>query len=181
MAKIAHESDVMQTHGMATREALASGALTAGWHVWAVDQKDVLSQPREDVAGEPDAVICLRDILALRERTNAGVEKSIVSLLADTEEASRIANLYGIKFMEDKALAVAPAHRGLKNALQRRTKWGSMDIRPLLLQIPETNNSGDKQLRFGGPRHRYVSIPPSTLAHYGIIVDAPSQAQLGRE
>ena len=52
---------------MDSREALASAALTAGWHWWSVDYLDVYSTDDHD-RDRTDATDCLKSIMSINIR-----------------------------------------------------------------------------------------------------------------
>ena len=85
---------------------------------------------RPDTADAPEALL---EVLALRVRSETGVETSIAEVLWDQKRESQIADLLGVKRSGDELL-IAPSHRGLVKALNK-TYLKGVDLRMLLNQI----------------------------------------------
>ena len=157
-----------QELGMESREAMSSGALTAGWHFWGIDEKDLYANTEQH--DTTDAADALLEILAVRHRMEGGVERSVLWLVQgnDDKDVRMLADLYGVK-KHGNGLCIAIGHRGLGNAMSR-TQWGNADIKQLLMQLPDVVESPNP-LHFGSLRKRAIIIPPETLAEYGIDLD----------
>ena len=171
VAVAAAKVDEFQNLGMDSREALASAALTAGWQAWGLDQTDVYS--RTDHDDEFDATTCLMDILALKIRLEGGREASVLDLLVGGLHDRLLADLYGIRHLEEEVsgLSIAPKHRGLRNALAR-TNWAAMDLKRLLLQIDGADYDNHPR-RFGAIRVRSVVVSSEALERMGIELSRP--------
>ena len=157
----------LQERGVDSREALASGALTAGWAAWGINTDDVLAYSDSNV--QTDAADLLFDLLALRERHQSGVDKSILELLSSMPTAwnKTIADLYGIRRHED-GLLIDTANKGLKAKLVR-TAWERVDLKQMLLQMDGTVWV-DRLVTFGARRARAVSVPADALAQVGVTL-----------
>ena len=174
-------ASVFQELGMDSREALASAALTAGWHAWGLDDKDVYSQPKgeEDEDDAPDSVACLRDILGLTHRSEGGHERTVHELLRTVGTEPIVCDLYGLKVTEiDKSsvLVINPKSSNLASRL-RRTRWENYNLRSLLLQIDGAHPTKN-EIRFAGIRARGVAIPLEVLDKtHGIELGIHSASQ----
>ena len=151
----------MQGSGMDSREALASGALTAGWHWWNVDYLDVHSSDDHD-RDRTDATDCLKSIMSLSIRDASGAGKTLAKAL--TSDAAIVADLFGVRYDGADGLQVMYGHPGLKVAL-RGTPWEKAELKSALKQLEgaETTNA----LRIGIQRRRCVNIPHATLLKAG--------------
>ena len=158
--------------GMASREALATASLTAGWRAWGVDKADVYSVDW-GIGEEPsDSLDLLQDILALRYRRD-GDDMALIQLISKDSLAA--AQLYGVRQAGDAirtGLLIATAHRGLLAALSR-TSHSAVDLRSMLLQLPGAKAT-DSARRFGSLRMRAVEIPGDTLRALGIDIGGGS-------
>ena len=165
-----------QSIGVASRDALIAGALTAGWHAWGRHEKEVHSRPIEEEQPELDALTCLRDILALQARTpDHQGDMSVLELLRGEQVYEQAtADQFGVKveeINETRWLAIGTKHRGLRTHLGR-TRWGNADLRALLMQIPGAE--ARKQLRFNGLRMPAVVLKLESLAaDHGIDIRKP--------
>ena len=180
VADAARIADEFQQQGMDSRESLASAALTAGWHAWGLDQKDVYSK-RKEHDDTPDGVRCLLDILALPFRTDSGLDYSMGDALRLNLAEGRLGGLYGLMVTtvaDETVLAINTRNSYLKKALAR-TPWDQVNLRPLLLQIKGAFWSPNT-LNFGSERVRGVVIPKDVLAVHGIeLGDASGEKQKG--
>lgn len=168
-------ADDLQTSGMDSREAMIMGALNAGWRTWGVDEQEFFGNDESNYGQRTDAGDCLLDILALRLRLPGGVERSVAEMLSDTASERTLADLMGIKRMGGD-MALAPHHRGLEREL-RRTQWGNVDLRRLLLQMEGTQFSQHPK-RFGKIRERAILFPKDVLAEVGVELgeaEAPAE------
>ena len=114
VAEAAQVSDEQQRLGRDSREAMLSGALTAGWRAWGLDRKEVDStrtDPRDEV---PDAVRLLFDITNLPFRLDGGTEITLLEALQLNIDPRRVADTFGLKRSvgpdkaEDGGLAIWP-------------------------------------------------------------------------
>ena len=81
--------------GIKSRDALMAGALTSGWWWWGLGDDHVMPHSsRPDTADAPEALL---EVLALRVRSETGVETSIAEVLGDLKRESQIADLLGVK------------------------------------------------------------------------------------
>ena len=164
--EVVHKADALSSEfeklGIDSRESRASAALTAGWHLWGVDEKDVFSADNVPGTETQDAGDLIGDVLSLRFR-QGGEDVSVADLL--NKNAATAAQLYGIKEWSG-GIAIAPTHRGLLSAL-KSTSHATVDLRSMLLQLPGTRPT-DSALRFGSMRARAVVIPRATLDELGI-------------
>ena len=166
------------TVGVASRDALVAGALTAGWHAWALDDKEVHTRHIDADVPALDAVSLVRYIFALRARPGSGEgDMSALEFLADQSRARQAADLFGMTLTElDKVgscLAIATSHAGLLGQL-KFSRWENAELRALLLQIPEAEPR--KQLRFNLQRLPAVVIPLSRLAEEDIGIELTAGA-----
>ena len=166
-----------QTIGVASRDALVGGALTAGWHTWGLDDKDVHSRHIDAELPAQDAVSFVRHIFALRARPGGGEgDISALEFLADPSRARQAADLFGLTLTNldvGSCLAIATSHAGLLGQL-KFSRWENAELRALLLQIPEAQPR--KQLRFNLQRLPAVVIPLSRLAEADIGIDLTAGA-----
>ena len=151
----------MQKRGMDSREALASAALTAGWHWWNVDYMDVHSTDDHD-RDRTDATDCLKSIMSLNVRD---LGKTLAKALT-SGDAAIIADLYAVRYDGMYGLQVRYGHPGLREAL-RGTPWEKADLRSALLQL-EGATPTKNALKIGVQRGRCVNIPHATLLKAGI-------------
>ena len=158
-AQVKEKAREMQGFGMDSREALASAALTAGFHWWGIDQDlmDVHSSDDHD-RDRHDAADCLISIMEITLRNPGGMSKSLAKSL--TIEAEAVADLYGVRYDGLGGLVVAYGHRGLKDGL-RGTQWEKADLRSTLMQLEGATTTNP--LRLGSGRPRCVHIPYATL------------------
>ena len=147
-AEIDRLSVEMQTLEMDSREAMASAAFTVGWRFWGVDDREVHSQPES--SGQTDASDVLLEILAVRHRRLTG-EMSTAQMLMDTQDQHVLTDIMGIR-TKDGGLYIEAKHRGLSGALSR-SKWASVDLRKLLLQLDGAMMT-EHPIRFGTLRKR---------------------------
>ena len=154
----------MQSRGMDSREALASAALTAGWHWWGIDTGDVHSVDDHD-RDKTDAADCLTAIMSLTFRDPSGVDKTLARAL--TSNAIPIADLYGMRCDAAGGVEIGYGHRGLKDAL-RGTPWERADLRSTLMQLADIELTNP--LRLGNQRLRCIRIPSETLLSAGIEI-----------
>ena len=172
------KSREFQQLGVASRDALVAGALTAGWHAWGRDEQDVHSRHIEEEQPEVDALTCLRDILAFQARTpDHSGDMSVLELLRGEQVYEQTtADQFGVKVEEldeTRWLAIGTKHRGLRTHLGR-TRWANADLRALLMQIPGAQ--GRKQLRFNGLRMPAVVLRLQELADdHGIDIREPHE------
>ena len=117
----------MQGLGMDSREALASAALTAGWHWWGIDDKDVHSTDDHD-RDSNDATDCLSAIMAMTLRDPGGAGTTLAKALTNKEET--VMDLYGVRYDGMEGLLIGYGHRGLNGGL-RGTPWEKADLRSL--------------------------------------------------
>ena len=91
-----------QSLGVDSRDARASAALTAGWHEWGLDKKDVYSHSNSAQADteQPEAVKLLQDILAVRDRVPGVRDKTLLTLLITADDNSGVAELYGVRILK---------------------------------------------------------------------------------
>ena len=164
---------VFQELGMDSREAMASAALTAGWHAWGLDDKDVYAH-EADREETTDGLRCLRDILALRYRLPSGHEVSVLEMLRDGHSEAITKDQFGIKTTRlgtVDVLAILPSHSGLRDRLSR-TDWAKVNLRQLLEQQVEHAQYGKTPLHFGGQCGLAITIPLAMLAEkHGITLD----------
>ena len=153
-----------QELGMDSREALASAALTGGWHWWGVDETDVHSIDDHD-RDSSDATDCLNSIMEITLHSPGRMGKTLAKAL--TKDADTIEDLYAIRHDGIKGLIVRYGHRGLKDGL-RGTSWEKADLRSTLMQLDGATITNP--LRIGIKRGRCVNIPQATLLKAGIEI-----------
>ena len=163
VAEVKRLTDEYQDHGMDSREAMASAALTAGWHFWGVDNTDVYAQ--DEAPETTDATDALHDLLSLRNRPAGGGDESVLEMVNNGHRHTQLADLYGVK-MDGDSLLIAVRHAGLTREMLR-TKWGNADLKRMLIQLPGVTVSNGS-LRFGQVRKRAIVIPKETLLDIGI-------------
>ena len=156
-AQVKATAKEMQGLGMDSREALASAALTAGWHWWGIDKTDVHSTDDHN-RDMDDATECLASIMEITVRNPGGMGKSLAKSL--TFEAEAVEDLFGVRYDGLEGLVVAYGNRGLKDGL-RGTRWEKADLRPTLMQLEGATLTNP--LRLGRGRPRCVKIPHATL------------------
>ena len=149
--------------GITSRDALMAGALTAGWWWWGLGDDHIM--PHSTRHGAADAPEALLEILALRVRSDAGVETSIAQVLGNPQRESQIADLLGVKRWGEELL-IAMKHRGLTKALNR-TYLKGVDLRALLKQIDGVVDA-DNARWFGSIRRRALIVPKEVLNRVGI-------------
>ena len=156
ITKIAEQvtSNLQADGGIKARDALMAGALTAGWWWWGLGDDHIM--PHSSHTDTPDAPEALLEVLALRVRSETGVETSIAEVLGDLKRESQIADLLGVKRWGEELL-IAPHHRGLAKALNR-TYLKGVDLRRLLLQIDGVTDA-DNSRWFGSIRRRALIVP----------------------
>ena len=154
-------STELQDLGMDSREALATAALTAGWHWWGIDSKDVLAKDKDDL-NRTDATDLLSAILEMPVRTPGGPGKSVARGLLDDHAA--IADIYGLLY-DERGLLIHYNHTGLVDGLSR-TQWGRANLRGILTQLPGATLTNP--VRIGAARVRTLLVPPATLHNLGI-------------
>ena len=154
--------------GMASREALATASLTAGWRAWGIDVQDVYSVDWGSEEGASDSLDLLQDILALRYRRD-GDDIALIQLIGKDSIAA--SQLYGVRQAGDairSGILVAYGHRGLIGALSR-TPHSAVDLRSMLLQLPGAKATTSAR-HFGSLKLRAVEIPGDTLRALGINI-----------
>ena len=167
-----------QSVGVASRDALVAGALTAGWRAWGLDDKEVHTRHIDAEKPALDAVSLVRHIFALRARPGGGeADSSALELLADPSRAHLAADLFGMKLTKlnnvGTVLAIAYSHAGLLGQL-KFSRWENAELRALLLQIPEAFIR--KQLHFNHQKIGAAVIPLSRLAEEDIGIDLTAGA-----
>ena len=155
----------LQRTGMDSREALASAALTVGWHWWGLNTLQVTSTEGHD-RDRTDAMDCLRSIMSLTIRDPGGAGKTLAKALT-SGDAETIADLYAVKVDGKQGLQMMYGHRGLRAGL-RGTPWEKADLRSTLMQLQGATLTNP--LRIGNQRGRCVDIPHATLIEAGIDV-----------
>ena len=149
--------------GIKSRDALMAGALTSGWWWWGLGDDHVMPHSsRPDTADAPEALL---EVLALRVRSEAGVETSIAEVLGDQKRESQIADLLGVKRSGDELL-IAPSHRGLIKALNK-TYLKGVDLRLLLNQIDGVEDAVNARW-LGSIRRRAIIVSKEVLDRIGI-------------
>ena len=168
-AKIADRASAitaeLQGLGLDSREALAQGALTAGWHWWGVDDLDV-SASEEEEPERSDAADCLITILAYTMRTPGGAGVTIAHTLAAGSVVP--ADLYGIIY-DERGLLLASGHPGLAHVL-RGTPWAKTNLRDMLMQLTGVTTTTNA-IHVGEFRKRCILLPPHVLERLGIDID----------
>ena len=154
-----------------SRQALAQGALTAGWHWWGVNQLPVTSTDGgEDKRN--DAVDCLNAILSVILRDPGGPGITMAKALADDKWEESVGDLYGMKF-DYRGLMISCDNHGLSNAMSR-TQWGKANLRSILTQLPGAARL-QNPVRIGQRRVRPVVIPVDALNELGIELGSESE------
>ena len=150
----------MQGLGMDSREALASAALTAGFHWWGIDQDrtDVHSSDDHD-RDRSDATDCLRAIMEIKFSNPGGISKTLAKALT-TPDAKAVVDLYGVRYDGLEGLVVAYGRRELIASL-RGTPWEKAELLSTLMQLEGAKMTNP--LRLGEFRPRCVRIPHATL------------------
>ena len=168
-------ADEFQELDMDSREALASAALTAGWHAWGLDTKEVFASAKDDEV-QLDATDCLRDIMALRVRDPGGTMRSLANVVsgATDSDARTVADLFGV-VVKERNLLISPFNSGLKAELSR-TKWSNTNLKLALLHLPHTSFT-DHPVTFGPRRTRAVKVSHEMLEIAGLNLDS-GQGQL---
>ena len=154
----------MQSLGMDSREALASAALTAGWHWWGIDETDVYSNDDHN-RDRHDAADCLTAIMSLTLRDPGGAGKTLAKAISS--DALVVADLYGIRYSGLEGLMVQYGHRGLSGGL-KGTPWEKAELRSTLMQLDGATLTNP--LRIGNQRMRCVNIPYATLLKAGVEI-----------
>ena len=175
------QTTIFETLGMDSREAMASAALTVGWHFFGLDRKDVFAQAEtEDI---PDAVKTLNEILGLEHRLESGKTSTVLELLLGGS-AEQVDDLFGVKITEvdgERVLAIAPDHPGLRRGLGRNySQRSQLDHRQMLLQVPGATAS-PHALKFRYRRTRAVVFTAAVLAKAGIMLLNPHEQQQGAQ
>ena len=101
-AVAARVSDEMQDRGVESRDALASGALTAGFLAWGVGTDHVLAHSESPESS--DAADALLEILAISMRLENGKERSVLEMLVTNTHRQMVADRFGVR-REDDGLA----------------------------------------------------------------------------
>ena len=159
--------------GIKSRDALMAGALTAGWWWWGLGDDHIMPHSsRSDTADAPEALL---EVLALRVRSETGVETSIAQALGDLKRESQIADLLGVK-RSGSELLIAPNHRGLVKALGR-TYLKGVNLRRLLLQIDGVLDT-DNPRWFGSIKRRALVVPKEVLSRIGIDFKQEAEGDL---
>ena len=159
--------------GIKSRDALIAGALTAGWWWWGLGDDHIMPHSsRSDTADAPEALL---EVLALRVRSETGVETSIAEALGDLKRESQIADLLGVK-RSGGELLIAPNHRGLVKALNR-TYLKGVDLRNLLRQIDGVHDA-DNPRWFGSIKRRALVVPKEVLSRIGIDFQQKTEGDL---
>ena len=160
---------------MNAREAHISAALTAGWHFWNLDEREVHATDIEDKKDEaPDVVRCVRAILERSFRLDGGQERSASWVLAAEGDTARklLADRLGIRryfHKEVDSLCIWYTSVGLQAAL-RDTEWRRSDLRRLLQEIPGAFTTGSVRYGSQGPQ-RSIVIPVESLGALNIDMD----------
>lgn len=156
----------LQAQGHDSREAMLSGALTAGWLFWGHDDEIV---PAGTAATEhSDAEAGLMELLALTLRVSGSNDRSLLSWLREDSVAARAttADLLGCKRLGN-AMLVAYGHQGLKRELRRqRSPLAGVDLGRLLLQIPGAERTNPRHI--GTHRLRCVLLSATVLDTLGV-------------
>ena len=148
--------------GIPSREALIAAALSAGYAWWGGTG---LVGAEAKTVQDSDALDALQDILAIPLRIGPE-EKTVSTALLTKAYWTLLADGYGLRQDEEGGLMIAGRHRGLVRAM-RRTRWDSVDLNQLLLQLDGAVKMSNPQT-FGASRLRGVLLTKSVLADYGI-------------
>ena len=159
----------LQGLGMGSREALASAALTAGWHWWGIDKTDVHSTDDHD-RDRHDATDCLTAIMSIVLRWPGGAGKTLASTLST--DAATIADLYGIRYSGLEGLMIQYGRRELSAGL-RGTPWEKAELRSTLMQLEGATITNPRSI--GSQRMRCVNIPYGTLIDAGVEIKEPKE------
>ena len=178
VAEAAQVSQLQQELGRDSREAMMSGALTAGWRAWGLDDRSEVDSQRKDPRDEiSDSVRLLVDVTNLPFRLDGGNEITLLEALQSNIDPRRVADTFGLKRSvgpdkaEDGGLAIWAGHGKLSSELSRRSpRWLRTDLEQLLLQVEGATLSASKTVRFGPHRKRAVLIPQQTLSKFGVSV-----------
>lgn len=165
---IVEHAESLTTHfrskGEDSREAAASGALTAGWHEWCADEVKVSARVASADLG--DAAEALREILELTTHVAGVGERSLWRLLSGGKDAqATAADVFGVKrYQGGTGLVLAYRHSGLIRAL-RGSRWANYDLLKLLEQMPSMGHRC--QVRMSGRKQWCLWIPPDALDSLG--------------
>ena len=168
----AEMSRLFEERSLDSRQAMLTGALSAGWRVWGIDSNYVY--PRESDFDIIDhGVMVLHEILNLRHR-DAGAETDLMTFML--ERPKEAAQLYGVRIDRERDLVVACQHPGLSGGL-RRTRLQNMDVAHTLMQIKGAQRTSSA-VHFGNRRLRAIVIPQEPLNALGINIAGGSTANV---
>ena len=165
-AQVAGLAREMQGLGMDSREALASAALTAGFHWWGIEETDVHSTDDHD-RDRHDAADCLTAIMGIKLPYPGGTGKTLAKALS--ADAAAVADLYGVRYDGLKGLMVQYGRRGALSDGLKGTPWEKAELRSTLMQLDGATLRS--ALLIGNQRLRCVNIPQATLLKAGIEID----------
>ena len=167
-AQVKEKAREMEGIGMDSREALASAALTAGFHWWGIDQDrtDVHSSDDHD-RDRSDATDCLRAIMGIKLPYPGGTGKTLAKAIS--VDAAAVADLYGVRYDGLKGLMVQYGRRGALSDGLKGTPWEKAELRSTLMQL--NGATLRSALLIGNQRLRCVNIPHATLLKAGIEID----------
>ena len=156
------KAEDFQNSGMDSREALASAALTAGWHWWGIEEKDALTDvySSDDYhdRDRTDAADCLMAIMSLTLRDPGGAGKTLAKAL--TKEGPTVADLYGIRYDGLGGLMVQYGRRGLKEGL-KGTPWEKAELRSALIAASRAPRPRRTRFKIGRPARCGASTYPT--------------------
>ena len=165
-AQVAGLAREMQGLGMDSREALASAALTAGFHWWGIEETDVHSTDDHD-RDRHDAADCLTAIMGIKLPYPGGTGKTLAKAIS--VDAAAVADLYGVRYDGLKGLMVQYGRRGALSDGLKGTPWEKAELRSTLMQLDGATLRS--ALLIGNQRLRCVNIPHATLLKAGIEID----------
>ena len=161
----------LQSAGYDSREALATAALSAGWHEWGLDREWVFANVA--TPDRTDAGDALSEIFGLSERVGDRAMTLWRLLCSQNAGEQRLAGeQFGCRREGTTGVFVAATHSGLIKRL-RGSVWQAANLSDLLLQLPGTVQvDGSVRICPGVRSTRTVWIPAETLRDAGLEFEA---------
>lgn len=155
----------LEGEGRAARDAMITGALTAGYEWWTGSDEIVDNRTPLLAPPQADARNVLMEILGHRIRTRQGEDRALLDFLTADEAAREVLGSYGLKVLTG-GLAIMPGHPGVTRIISRGPARGA-DLRSLLMQMDGVMRANNP-MRIGGLRARPLIVKQATLEEMGV-------------
>lgn len=168
----------LERQGVSSRISHIAGTLNACWGWLSGDDALFSIVTPGDDDRRSDASNVLNEILFHRVRKSGSMDDVTLFDLLIADERSDQAASYGLRYTAG-GLDVSYTHPSLGRILAR-TRWATVDLQQLLMQIPGAAENPGRPRLSNGYRGRSINIPPSACADMGLDLPmTPSEQTQG--